>query len=249
MEKVEKILWERVFKYVRLLKFVPFLRMVAVCNNLSFGMVNEKSDIDLFIVARKGRLFLVRAFVTFLFSILGVRRHGDKIAGRFCLSFFVDDEFLDLSGIALKNDVYLAFWIKSLVPVLDDGVSKEFFVKNKWIENYLENDFETGDFKEKLRDEFGEITLKFNGFLKRFFEWISDGSLGNFVENRLKNWQLKRAVKKAESISDNSGLLMNEHILKFHNIDRRREYRGLWMKNFGNDKISRKKFSKVLLKK
>lgn len=242
MEKVEKILWKKVFRYVRVLKFVPFLRMVAVCNNLSFGMVNEKSDIDLFIVAKKGRLFLVRAFVTFIFSILGVRRHGNKIAGRFCLSFFVDDEFLDLSGIALKNDIYLAFWIKSLVPVLDDGVSKEFFIKNTWIGTYFENDSFSWNFRT-------QVILRPGGVSARFLKLIFDGDFGDFIEKKLKSWQLKRADKKAAKISDRSGLIMNEHILKFHNNDRRREYRSLWMEKFENDKISREKFSKILLKK
>lgn len=242
MEKVEKILWKKVFRYVSLLKFVPFLRMVAVCNNLSFGMVNEKSDIDLFLVAKKGRLFLVRAFVTFILSILGVRRHGNKIAGRFCLSFFVDDEFLDLSGIALENDIYLAYWIRSLVPVLDDGVSKEFFSKNKWIGIYFENDSFSGDFGT-------QVILRPGGVSARFLKWIFGGNFGDFIERKLKSWQLHRADKKAAKIPDCSGLIMNDHILKFHNNDRRREYRGLWIKNFGNDKISREKFSKILAEK
>lgn len=238
MEKVEKNLWKKVFKYVRFLKFVPFLRMAAVCNNLSFGMVDEKSDIDLFIVAKKGRLFLVRIIVTFIFSVLGVRRHRNKVAGRFCLSFFVDDEFLDFSKIALENDIYLAFWIKNLVPVVDDGVSKEFFMKNKWIGNYFENDFIIK----------GKVIIKPERFLRNFLTWIFDGSFGNFVEKKLKNWQMKRAKEKVSTVADNSGLMIGEHILKFHNIDRRRKYRRLWVKNFGQDKISRKKIEKILRK-
>lgn len=249
MEKVEKVLWKKVFRYAKFLRFVPFLRMAAVCNNLSFGMVDEKSDIDLFIVTKKGRLFLARTIVTFIFSVLGVRRHGNKAAGRFCLSFFVDDEFLDFSKIALENDIYLAFWIKNLIPVLDDGVSKEFFMKNKWIRNYFENDFVIENLQEKLMNEYGKVVIKPEGFLKNFLTWIFDGSFGNSVENKLKNWQMKRAKEKANAVADNSGLMIGEHILKFHNIDWRREYRGLWMKNFGQDKISREKFGKILMKK
>lgn len=249
MGKIEKNLWKKVFKYVKFLKFVPFLRMAAVCNNLSFGTVNAKSDIDLFIAAKKGRLFLVRTIVTFIFSILGVRRHGNKIAGRFCLSFFVDDEFLDFSKIALENDIYLAFWIKNLVPVVDDGVSREFFMKNIWIDNYFESDFVIEDLQEKLMDEYGQVVIKPKGFLKNFLTWIFDGRFGNFVEKKLKNWQMKRAEKKTNAIPDTIGLMIGEHILKFHNVDRRREYRGLWMKNFGQDKISRDKFEKILMEK
>jgi len=114
MEELEKKMWKKARRYVRFLQIVPFVRMVSVCNNLAFSKVREGSDIDIFIIAKNGRLFLVRSFVTFLLQILGVRRHGKKISKRFCLSFFIDESVMDLSKIALENDIYLAFWIKIL---------------------------------------------------------------------------------------------------------------------------------------
>ncbi|MBI4231920.1 hypothetical protein HY605_01695, partial [Candidatus Peregrinibacteria bacterium] len=123
---LEKKLWQRVNRYVKFLEWIPFLRMLAVCNNLAFDRVTAGSDIDLFIVAKKGRLFIVRTLVTGVLHVLGVRRHGDKVAGRFCLSFFVDDCALDLKKLAIERDIYLAFWIFSMKPVIDDGVSEKF---------------------------------------------------------------------------------------------------------------------------
>ena len=123
-----------------ILRIIPFVKMVAICNNLSFGRVDEHSDIDIFVVAERGRLFFVRSFITFLLHISGVRRHGNKVAGRFCLSFFVDEEGTDLSKIALEKDIYLAFWVKNLVPVIDNGFASEFMRKNDWIRGYFEDD-------------------------------------------------------------------------------------------------------------
>lgn len=207
--------------------------MVAVCNNLSFSKVFENSDIDLFIVARKGHLFTVRIFVTVLLGLFGVRRHEDKVKGRFCLSFFVDDSFLDLSKIAIRNDIYLAFWIRSLKPVIDDGVSDEFLKANIWAKSY----FEDGEGFEIDR---GRVIKDF--WIFKFFRSIFSLIFGNWFETVMRNWQIKRAQKKALNCADNSNLIVGDSILKFHNIDRRELYREKWIKKFGAEKLTDERF-------
>lgn len=235
MNDINKKLWKKAERYARFLNMIPFVRMVAVCNNLAFGKVDEQSDIDLFVVAKTGRLFTVRIFITALLHVLGVRRHGDKISGRFCLSFFVDDSYLNLSKIAIENDIYLAFWVKNIVPIIDDGVSDEFLKANVWARGYFENssDFEIDNSR----------ILKRYSFLRGFLKWILSGWFGNVFEKWMKNWQLRRAGRKSLVATDKASLLVAEHVLKFHNVDRRREYRGLWLEKYGEDvKLSREKF-------
>lgn len=226
MEKIEEKLWGKVESYVPYLRWVPFLRMVAVCNNLAFGKVDQKSDIDLFIVARRGWLFTVRILVTLILQVLGVRRHGSKVAGRFCLSFFVDDSYLDLSKIAIENDIYLAYWVASLKPVVDDGVSGQFWRENKWVEGYFE--------KGELSRDVGRVLAQPKNGLRFLFP--------KFIESFLRNWQLKRARKKAAKASGEADLIVQEHILKFHNIDRRKYYREKWVAKYGEQKITSEKF-------
>lgn len=234
MTEIEQKLWRRVKRYRWVFKLVPFIRMVAVCNTLAFGRVNEKSDIDIFIVAKRGRLFLVRILVVFWFQILGVRRYGEKITGRFCLSFFVDDSALDLSSVALKQDVYLAYWMKSMVIVADDGVSKNFLEANSWVEDY----FESGAVNDLKRAPFS-WKIVHRGFWQCVFQY----KFGDFLERNLKNWQMKRAKGKATALPDASGIVVSEHMLKFHNNDRRLKYRQVWLQLFGeNTKITDDRF-------
>lgn len=240
MNDLERKLWHKVEKYLPILQIVPFVRMIAVCNNLAFGKVDEKSDIDIFIVAKEGRLFFVRSFVTFILHVLGVRRHGNKVAGRFCLSFFVDEKDVDLSRIALEKDIYLAFWVKNLVPVIENNFTGDFMKKNDWARTYFENDEE---FVLK-KDRIFKMNFAFK-VLQGIFYVVLKGKLGNFIENRLKTWQLKRAKEKAKHIGEEGNVVLNEHILKFHNIDRRREYRSLWTAKFGNAKLKREKFLEI----
>lgn len=230
--QLEEKLWKRVEKSLKYLQVVPFLRMVAVCNNLAFGKVNDESDIDLFIVAHKGRLFVVRTLVTLILHFLCVRRHGNKVAGRFCLSFFIDDSSLNLSEVALGKDYYLAYWIKSLLPVIDDNFSSSILASNYWAKSYFENpkDFEISNSKVFLNSFF------FSPMQKVLLP-IFSGKSGDFIENFLKNWQIKRARKKAKNAGDNSKIIISENMLKFHNIDRRSEYNEKWESKFGKDAL------------
>ncbi len=129
MKVIEDVLWRRVMRFAPMLRFVPGVRMVAVCNSLALGEVRPESDIDLFIVARAGWLFRVRFLSVLLMQVLGVRRYGKKVAGRFCLSFYVDERALDLSWVEMSGD-YMERWLSSLRPIVDDGVSGEFGAAN-----------------------------------------------------------------------------------------------------------------------
>ena len=92
--------------------------MVAVVNSLALYATHEDSDIDLFIVTSRDTLWWVRVVVTLTFSLHGVWRHGEDRAGNFCLSFFVTEDALDMSEIAIEDDIYLYFWISSMRPIL-----------------------------------------------------------------------------------------------------------------------------------
>lgn len=235
MTDLEKKLWTKAYKYVARLRIVPFLRMVAVCNSLAMGKIDENSDIDLFIIAKRGRLFIVRSFVTILLHIFGVRRHGKKIAGRFCLSFFIDDSSLDLSRIAIENDVYLAYWMKTLKPIIDDGVSMEFLRANSWLSDYFENIIP--------EDHVLVPEEKASTNSKKTFENMFGGSVGQKLENFLKKWQTKRAHKKLGKLPDKSGIFIDDHILKFHNEDKRKIFTEKWAQKYGADfRVTDEKF-------
>ncbi len=241
-ENIEQILWKRVKRYGNRLNAVPFVRMIAVCNNLAFGKVDENSDIDLFVIARAGRLFTVRFLITAILQLSAVRRHGKKIKGRFCLSFFVDDNFLDLSPIKIEEDIYLAYWTRNFVPLIDDGVSKEFVEANKWTEDYFENleEFEI----DRSRIFHQSVKMK---IIQNVVKTILNGKFGDFFEKKLKNWQLKRARKKAKSANQGAGLLIGEHVLKFHNLDRRGYYKTEWSNKYGDrSRLAREKFLSIL---
>lgn len=118
----DSMLMSRAERYIRRITWIPGLRMVAVVNSVSMNATHPDSDIDLFIITAHGRMWLVRVLVTSLFYILGVWRKGEDIAGNFCLSFFIEETALDMSRIAIEDDIYLYFWMYYMRPiyVVDD---------------------------------------------------------------------------------------------------------------------------------
>jgi hypothetical protein len=239
MDKIEEKLWDRVNKYRWVLQSVPFVKMICVCNNLSFGVVDDESDIDLFVVAKKGRLFLARCFITFFLNVLGVRRTGDKVAGMFCLSFFVDDSYLGLSRLAIKNDIYLAYWISRLTPVVGRGGIDKFERKNRWILPVLGvEDFRLDEEKLKKSGVFSFLVRK--GIEISFF-----GPIGNLAEKIARRWQMKRARIKAGNLPSRAGTVIARNMLKFHDDDRRLECRNAYFRKFGRE-FNEEKFVSLL---
>lgn len=199
-------------KYLPLLRFLPFVRGVAVCNSVALGTSDKNSDIDLLIITAPNRIWTARIFCTFFLHFLGVRRHHQKVAGRFCLSFFVTQEAIDFENIALQpRDPYLAFWVSSLMPLFGRDVFQKIQKQNTdWIQKH------TG------------ITVRFDaGKCPRGdskIRSVLEKICGKWFEHFIKGILKPRAEKKRTQLKDDSGTVISDTMLKFHNSDRRREF-------------------------
>ena len=130
----EKALFARAEKYIRKISWIPGLRMIAVVNSLSMYATHESSDIDLFVITAKNRMWFVRVLITLVFWLYGVWRYGEDVAGNFCLSFFIEEDAMDMSRIALEDDIYLFFWISYMRPILVVGDTWDrFLAENTWV--------------------------------------------------------------------------------------------------------------------
>lgn len=208
-------LWQRVSAYRFLFCVTPFVRLAAITNTLAMGWPTRDSDIDLFIVAKSQRLFTARLLLTLLVQIFGVRRHDRKIAGRFCLSFFVDEINLDLEKLQIgSTDPYLAFWVATITPIAGSAAA-DFFARNGWVKKYFPN-WQPARFQRKT-------FLNFSFVEKIFALKIFDP-----LENFLKKWQLARARSSRQRRSMRTAVVITPTILKFHETDRRREFLAQW---------------------
>src|SRR3989344_1765986 len=86
-------------KGVKVLRFLPFIKFIGLGNNAGNNNLRPDSDIDLFIITASNRLFTARFLITLVLGLMRLRRHGQKITNRLCLSFYVSEDDLDFSKI------------------------------------------------------------------------------------------------------------------------------------------------------
>lgn len=209
---------ERKFKIARraanILKLIPGIKMVAVCNNFYY---KPESDIDFFIVIKSGRMWLTRALITAALHFFRLRRHGNKIADRVCLSFYITDDSLNLESIALKpEDPYFYYWLAFLEPIYGLDIYLKFWEANAWLKNHLPNVFPTVTNQARVVED-SWLSI----FFKRLKFWWFDSWLGARAESLAKRLQFARMSQKPSG----SGVIISDQILKFHENDRREFFR------------------------
>lgn len=194
-------------KYIKGLARVPFVRGVALAGSQAMGQQKEGSDIDLLIIVDPKFLWLARTGVTAYFQLLGRRRHGQKIANRFCLNHY-------LAGVKeigeLKN-LYTAWEYAKLRPLVYTDTIVNFQMKNSdWIAVFMPN-FATGWGGQPMAGPTSRIQ-------KISERWLS-GVFGLWLEQKLKNWQLPK-IRQEEFI------LVREDELSFHPQSKQKELLG-----------------------
>ncbi|HQL52948.1 MAG: hypothetical protein ACOXZY_03720 [Patescibacteria group bacterium] len=205
---------------------VPFVKAVFVCNTLGYGIVEEDSDIDVFIVIKKGRLFITRALVTLYLSFLRMRRTKKKIKNKICLSFYIADDSLNLEKTAIKNDIYLIYWLSTLVPVYDPQNFYQIIIKNnQWLNKYLLNEL-----NNYVPNNLWKVAES-KKVIKNFFEKVWSGGYGEIIEKQAKEMQLAKMKMNLHSLQNEADtrVVISDEMLKFHENDRREEYRDKWL--------------------
>lgn len=224
---IEKKLIEKTIRYIRYVKWIPGLKMIAIWNSISMNSANSESDIDLFIVTSPNRLWTVRIFITFVFQILWIRKTSKFHEGRFCLSFFCTTNVLNFENIAIENDIYLYNWINYLIPILNHDNTYELFIEenSKWVEINYELTIMNYKSKETKITSPGAAPsiVRFPSSRWQKQEWQS--VILNLLEKILKSIFLPKTKKAFIKLWKPFWVIINDDMLKFHDKDKRIEIR------------------------
>jgi len=188
------------------LRLLPSVRLVAVCNSLAISNAERDSDIDFFVVTKPGTVWFTRLLTTGVVSLLGLRPDERTQRDRYCLSFFVTENSLNLSGLALPTgDTYLLYWLATLRPLYDaGGVMEKLAMANAWVGKSLP----AHAISEKDRPAAVELDKKPLGILEGFAK-------------RLQGRLFPKAI--ADLANRDSRVVVSDDMLKFHVNDRRAE--------------------------
>lgn len=209
----------KVMRVIKVLRFFPFIKMIAVCNTLAFNNSRREADIDLFIVTKHNRIWQSRFWVNGVLKIFKMRPSQEKSQDTICSTFFTDEENLNLQKLCInQDDIYLKYWIKQIVPIYDEGVYDKFSKANNWIGGNLPNMIKimTPSRRRVKNLKFCKMVINI---------------LASFCpENIFKNYQMKIMPQGLKDLSNiDTHVIINDHMLKFHDNDRRQIFLDKWL--------------------
>ncbi|MBT4941726.1 MAG: hypothetical protein HON29_01675 [Candidatus Magasanikbacteria bacterium] len=213
-------------KAAKVLRFVPFLRAVFVCNMLD-KTANDDSDIDVCVVVKNNRLWIVRLFATALLHVLRFRAHGKHTKDRICLSFYCTEDGANFSSMRISSpDIYLAYWIIFLIPIYDpDNHYAKILQKNQWVQEYI------GVGKQERA---ALLPLAKDNHLSNcitvFFETAWRGTYGEQIEMLAKKIQEKKVAQISYPLEEGAkrDVQISDDLLKLHQNDRRQLFQEQW---------------------
>ncbi|MFA7662588.1 MAG: hypothetical protein WCX88_01605 [Patescibacteria group bacterium] len=218
--KFKKRAW--VFKIIAL---IPFVRLVGICNTMAYRGAKAESDIDLFVITEKNRLWWTRFLILSFLSVFRLRPQKNNFQNKICLSFFVDTTKLNLAELKKgEDDIYFYFWLAHLWPVYNENIYHDFWQENSWLKAKLK--FVA---PQELNSHYKIKLAVIVQLLKRWFEGIINLLAGGWTENFLMNFQLNKIPSAiSDKMNLGSEVVINEHLFKAHTGDRRGEYQKIF---------------------
>jgi len=169
----------------------PFVRGIAVSGSLSKNFADDDSDIDLFIITAKNRLWIARTVMHCFkkLTFLVKKEHY------FCMNYYIDEEDL----LIHEKNIYTATEVATLMPLHGDAVFEQFYAANAWTRSFLPN--------KCLRLSTAKPAKR--SWIKRLSEFMFNNRMGNAIDDLLmditkQRWLTKMKMKK----KNNRGIVM-----------------------------------------
>lgn len=148
----------------------PFVRAVMASGSLSKGYMDEKSDLDFFVVTTPGRLWIARTLLVMYKRIFLANSHK-----MFCVNYFVDAEHLEIE----EKNIFTATELVTLIPLYNVHGYQSVMDSNAWVKGFFPN-FErkkppvaTNEGSAGLRRLSELLFFPLTGWLDKFFMYIS----------------------------------------------------------------------------
>lgn len=234
----EAVSWRKLRKarrWARVIAWIPWVRMIAIGNDLGYRNCRPESDIDLVIVTVPRRIWLTRFFVSGSLKLLR-QRPGERSADALCPSFFLTTDALNLEplqiacGMSDRNhsafriphstfppDPYLLFWVTQLTVLFDRGGTYDAFwrANARWVRAQLPHAQPRGAHPRLMRSARART---------RSTVW------GDALERRARRFQEQRLPTAIRALANRgTRVVVTDRMIKLHANDRRQEYRARWI--------------------
>lgn len=205
---------KKAWRFTHYLSRLPGVSGVAISNTLALHHSRAEADIDFFVITRSGKIWSSRFWSLLPLMLTNQRPSAKSAQDKFCLSFWIDENHLNISPWKMPRDIYYVYWLATLMPIYDNGVFEKFWEENKWIYDYLPNFYIPKINPRRLVKNSWQLPII--GFEKFY----------RAIQMRIMPQELKNL-----STNDKSDVVIGDGTLKFHPTDRREQYQKLFDKN------------------
>lgn len=201
-----KISVRKINKLVRItkwLRFIPFIKMVGMTGALAMKNAKIKSDLDILIVFKNGKIWTGRTLATLFLHVIGKRRHDKKIIDRVCLNFFVTDDSLEI----MIKDFFSASEYMFLFPLYGWKTYERFQIKNQWIKSMKPS---------YALSEIPPLKTIEDSYLSKIVRNIGEFILSaKWIENNLRKTEKKRILQNPKTHQAGSMVYADDDALVF----------------------------------
>ena len=179
----------------------PYVRGIAISGSLSKNFADEYSDIDLFVITAKNRLWIART-IMHCFKKLTFLVNKERY---FCMNYYVDEQQLEIC----EKNIYTAIEIATLIPLQGDIMFENFFSANLWTREFLPNKYMRVATAKPVKTT----------VLKKLVNWLPENPLSNMIDNILmkvtaRRWAHSAKLKKVNSKGAVMAMAVDKHYSK-----------------------------------
>jgi hypothetical protein len=193
---------KKVKRFSQIIARFPFIEAVCISGSYSKGVLDRYGDVDYFLIARPGRLWIARTLLVLFKKVflLNSRRY-------FCINYLIDSDSLEIPD---KN-IFTATEILTLIPMSGGEVYTSFLRHNTWAKSYLPN---------RIIHTANEIPTKTpKGIFSKFIQFMLKGKIGDRLDEfcfgiTYNRWKKKFPLLKEEEFALN--LRSRKNVSKHH---------------------------------
>ncbi len=190
---------------------LPWVRLVALGNQIGANNLRESGDLDLLIVCKPKCIWLTRLATAGLMAIARQRPTAIKSRDQICLSFFISSDNLSFDKYLLApEDRYFTYWFAGLKVLYDaDHYHQSLIEANAKLCASLPN-WSANSQRQIVKDN-----------RDKAWPWLN---IFNSLESWARTWQLAHLPTELRAAQTSGQVIINDQVLKLHTKDRRRDF-------------------------
>jgi len=188
-------LWRRARRFVRVLRLVPFVRMIAITGALAMNNSGAGDDVDVLIITAPDRVWLTRAFAIAL--VYAGKLCGDTL----CPNYVISERALVLE----RHTLFVAHEFVQMVPMYGRDVYDRMCAANGWIQSMLPN----------AKPPVGNTPDQPPGLISRTLKRSLERMLSSRLGDALETWEMRRKLRKFQrqlGHPDGDAILDRDHV-------------------------------------